>query len=76
MDFPIIIIWVSLLSFLGAVGVILDFCLKYFYENPLCKQNSPRWDAAECGITSWAILFANDPVSHKKDASLKKIINK
>ena len=30
-------------------------------ENHLSKQNSPRWDAAFCGVTSGAILFAYVP---------------
>ena len=32
-----------------------------FDEISLSKQNSPRWDAAFCGVTSWAILFAYVP---------------
>ena len=28
----------------------------------MSKQNSPRWDAAFCGDTSGAILFANVPL--------------
>ena len=40
---------------LGALGVI-------FYEISSSKQNSPRWDAAFCGVTSDAIiLFAYVP---------------
>ena len=60
MDSLIIIIWASLLSFLGAAGVIFNFYLT-FDEIPVSKQNSPRWDAAFCGITSGAILFAYVP---------------
>ena len=43
---------------LGTSGGIKDFFLLIFDEIPLSKQNSPRWDAAFCGITSGAILFA------------------
>ena len=38
-----------------------DFCfffISFFDEFSLSKQNSPRWDAAFCGVTSGAILFA------------------
>ena len=45
---------------LGALGVILNF-IPFINENPLSKQNSPRWDAAFCGVTSGAILFAYVP---------------
>ena len=34
---------------------------SFFDEIPLSKQNSPRWDAAFCGVTSGAILFAYVP---------------
>ena len=42
--------------------MILNFN-SIFNENeiPLSKQNSPRWDAASCVITSGAILFAFVP---------------
>ena len=41
-------------------GISSDF--KYILdENPLSKQNSPRWDAEFCGVTSGAILFAHAP---------------
>ena len=56
MDFPIIIIWASPLSFLGALDVTLNYLI--FYGFSLSKQNSPSWDAAFCGVTSGAILFA------------------
>ena len=35
--------------------------ILFFDEIPLSKQNSPRWDAAFCGVTSGAILFAYVP---------------
>ena len=34
-----------------------QFSYIVFDENPLSKQNSHRWDAAFCGVTSVAILF-------------------
>ena len=36
---------------------LLNF-IQFFDENSLSKQNSPRWDAAFCGVISGAILFA------------------
>ena len=42
-------------------GVRSDFYFFFyliFDEISACKQNSPRWDAAFCGVTSWAMLFA------------------
>ena len=35
--------------------IILSFI---FDENGVSKRKSPRWDAAFCGVTSGAILFA------------------
>ena len=35
--------------------------ILFFDENHISKQNSPRWDAAFCGVTSGAILFAYVP---------------
>ena len=49
-----------------------DFEFLFFDEIPLSKQNSPRWDAAFCGITSVANwLYCSLPLSHKKDARFK-----
>ena len=44
-------------------GVRSDFYffVSFFDEFTLCKQNSPRWDAALYGGTSGAILFAYVP---------------
>ena len=50
MDFRILIILIFVAS-----GVI---CISFFDKNHVNKQNSPRWDAAFCGVTSGAILFA------------------
>ena len=38
--------------------MIFSFFIQFFEKNSLSKQNSPRWDAAFCGVTSGAILFA------------------
>ena len=35
--------------------------VSFFDEILVSKQNSPRWDAAFCGVTSEAILFAYVP---------------
>ena len=35
-----------------------EFLIQFSMSIPLSKQNSPRWDAAYCGVTSGAILFA------------------
>ena len=32
--------------------------ISFFDENHVSKQNSLRWDAGFCGVTSGAILFA------------------
>ena len=45
-------------------GVRSEFCFlsnfsMNFRQN---KQNSPRWAAAFCAVTSWAILFASGTV--------------
>ena len=48
---------------LGMLGVIFIF-ISFFDEISLCEQNSPRWDAAYCGVsgvTSGAIRFAYVP---------------
>ena len=34
---------------------------SFFDENLVSKQNSPRWDAAFCGVISGAILFGYVP---------------
>ena len=55
--FPILSNWMSPLSLLGASGVIFHFYV-IFDENHVSKQNSLRWGAAFCEVTSGAILFA------------------
>ena len=44
--------------------MILNFYF-IFYEIPISKQNSPRWDAAFCGVTSGAMVFAYVPQKRK-----------
>ena len=57
MHFPILIIWMSLLTFVGASeGFLLSD------EIHVSKQTSPKWDATFCGVTSGAILFALCPI--------------
>ena len=34
---------------------------QFFDKSSLSKQNSPRWDAAFCGVISGAIMFAYVP---------------
>ena len=45
---------------LGASGRTFANFIPFFFFDliPLSKQNSHRWDAAFCGVTSGAILFA------------------
>ena len=61
MDSPIIINWVSPLSFLGVLGVIFKFYSIFRWNFSKQTEYSPRWDAAFCGVTSGAILFAYVP---------------
>ena len=42
------------------VGVMFIFLISFFDEISLCKQNRTKWDAAFCGVTSGAMLFAYD----------------
>ena len=43
------------------VGSFFFFFFSFFDEISLCKQNSPRCDAAFCGVTSGAMLFCLCP---------------
>ena len=45
----------------GVSGVFFFIFISFFDEFHLNKQNSPRWDAALCGVPSGAILFAYAP---------------
>ena len=61
MDLPIPInLGESISSFRGSRSSFFFF-ISFFNENLLSKQNSPRWDRAFCGVTSWAILFVYVP---------------
>ena len=56
-DSPILIIWMSLLSFWGASGVVFhlfNFLMKFVKANRIATD----WDATFCGVASRAILFA------------------
>ena len=77
MDSPIVKILGESTFILGVLGVIIIifyiflfiFFLSFFFfiffiyfdEISFSKQNSPRWDAAFCGVTSGAMLFAYVP---------------
>ena len=50
----------STFIFRGVRSDFLNF-IQFFDENFPSKQNSPRWDAAFCGVTSGAMLFAYVP---------------
>ena len=74
MDFHILKIWISPLSFVGTSGVIFHFN-SFFDKIHVSKQNSPRWDASFAA--SHLGLFCL-PMSHKKDARLiwvKHVLN-
>ena len=71
MDSPIAIIWVSPLSLSGESGVDLKKN-QFFDENSLSKQNSPRWDAKFCGVTSGPIIVCICPT--KRTPCLYEII--
>ena len=43
------------------IGSKFPFLFFLFGENYVSKQNSPRLDAAFCGVTSGAILFVYVP---------------
>ena len=38
------------------------FLISFFDEIRVSNQNSPRWVAVSCGVTSGAILFAYVPL--------------
>ena len=66
MDFPILIIWMGPLSFLGESGVFFIF-ISCFDEIHVSNQNSPRWDAA---FAASHLGQFGLPMSHKKDTRL------
>ena len=57
MDFPIVIIGRVHYHFKVLRKLVLIF-ISFFDENHVSKLNSPRLDAALCGVTSGAIQFA------------------
>ena len=68
MDLSILAIWMSPLSFLGALGVfssfLFHFSIKFtFQANRIASDGTPRFAASDLG------LFCL-PMSHKKDARL------
>ena len=75
MDFPIIIKWVSQLSFLGVLGVffrgvrsvflfVSHFSIKFLQANRIAPDGTPRSAASHLDLCCL-------PMSHKKDARLK-----
>ena len=65
MVFPIHIIWMGPFSILGE-SEFFFFFFSFFIEIPVSKQYSPRWDAAERGVSSGSILFAYVPkIAHQ-----------
>ena len=68
MDSPIIINWMSQLSFLGVLGVIFiflsHFSLKYLCANRIAPDGTPHSAASHLGLYCL-------PMSHKKDVRLK-----
>ena len=60
MDIPIVIIWTSLLLFLGESGVIFKsfffFFFSFFDEISLSKENLLKWDAV---ILMFTVLSLN-----------------
>ena len=63
MDFPILINWMSLLSFLGSSGVTFHFSMKFMSANRIAPDGTPRF----CCVSSWATMFAYVP---QKDTRL------
>ena len=64
MDFPLVIIWVSPLSFLGESGVVLIF-IHFFDQFSVSKQNSPDGKPHSAVLGLYCL-----PMSHKNDARL------
>ena len=55
----LVVLLFLLLLLLGVLGVCFLYFISFFDENSVCKQKSPRWDAAAfCGVPSGAMLFA------------------
>ena len=68
MDFPIIINWMSPLSFLGVLGVIFifsfNFSMKFLSANRIAPDETPHSAASHLGLCCL-------PMSHKRDARRK-----
>ena len=69
MGFPIIINWVSPLSFLGVLGVIfifflISFLVKFLCANRIAQDGMPHSAASHRGLCCL-------PMSHKKNARIK-----
>ena len=63
MDFSILTIWMSPLSFIGASEAIFHFSMKFKKANRIAPDGKPHFAASHLG------LFCL-PMSHKKDARL------
>ena len=71
MDFPILIIWMSPFSFLGASGVIFSFLFNFSMKlsaNRITPDGASRFAASHLRLLCL-------PMSHKKDARLMKILS-
>ena len=60
-------LWVLGMGYVILLWHSLSLPYNYFDGNLVSKQNSPRWDAAFCGINLKLFCL---PMSHKKDARL------
>ena len=67
MDYSIVIIWMSSLSFLRAVGVF--FFILFHFSMKIKKANRIAPDGKLCFAASYLGLFCL-PMSHKKDDRL------
>ena len=53
---PILNIWMSPLSIVGATGLIFSF-ISFFDEFPVSKQNNPRWDVLWRHIWGYSVCL-------------------
>ena len=67
MDFPILIIWTSQLSFAGGFRVVFNF--RFIFSMKIMSVNRIAPDGMSCSAASHLGLFCL-PMSHKKDARL------
>ena len=69
MDIPVLIIWMSPLSFFvfrgiwGNISFLLNFSMKFILANRIAPDGTPRFAASHLGLLCL-------PMSHKKDARL------